>query len=191
MSFVSTRSDSTGKLEFSGSYHLGKGMSLKAEGFFMDADISKSHVQFELMKEFMDSHLSYKFGGGSHSFSMMQTLNSKLMGGFEMYYIPHTKEVHFCYGASYQHDIHQFFAQYMPIARKETMSVGYVGRPSKRLTLFTELKGSLDAGFSDTIAGFRVRFLEGIVTGSFSSSLKATSVYRRTIENLLMLQFSS
>lgn len=87
MSFVSTRSDSTGKLEFSGSYNLGRGMSLKAEGFFMDADISKSHVQFELMKEFMDSHLSYKFGGGSHSLSMMQTLNSKLMGGFEMYYI--------------------------------------------------------------------------------------------------------
>ena len=71
------------------------------------------------------------------------------------------------------------------------MSVGYVGRPSKRLTLFTELKGSVDAGFSDTVAGFRVRFMEGIITGSFSSSLKATSVYRRTIENLLMLQFSS
>lgn len=87
MSFVSTRSDSTGKLEFSGSYNLGKGVSLKSEGFFMDADIQKSHVQFELMKEFSDSHLSYKFGGGTHSFSMMQTLNSKLMGGFEMYYI--------------------------------------------------------------------------------------------------------
>lgn len=75
MSFVSTRSDSTGKLEFSGSYNIGKGLSLKSEGFFMDSDISKSHVQFEFMKEFNDSHLSYKFGGGSHSFSMMQTLS--------------------------------------------------------------------------------------------------------------------
>ncbi len=93
MSFVSTRSDSTGKLEFSGSYNMGRGMSLKAEGFFMDADITKSHLQFELMKEFMDSHLSYKFGGGSHSLSMMQTLNSKLMGGFEMFYIVSFTEI--------------------------------------------------------------------------------------------------
>ena len=52
MSFVSTRSDSTGKLEFSGSYCLGKGFSLKSEGFFMDQDIKNAHVQFELMKEF-------------------------------------------------------------------------------------------------------------------------------------------
>jgi hypothetical protein len=44
MSFVSTRSDSTGKLEFSGSYFLGKGFSLKSEGFFMDQDIKNAHV---------------------------------------------------------------------------------------------------------------------------------------------------
>lgn len=87
MSFVSTRSDSTGRLEFSGSLNLGNNFSLKSEGFFMDSDIQKSHVQFEFMKEFADSHLSYKFGGGSHSFSMMQTLSSKLIGGFEMFYI--------------------------------------------------------------------------------------------------------
>jgi Eukaryotic porin len=71
MSFVSTRSDATGKLEFSGQYNLGKGMSVRSEGFFMDADINKSQVQFELMKEFQDSHLSYKFGGGSHNITWM------------------------------------------------------------------------------------------------------------------------
>lgn len=109
MSFVSTRSDSTGKLEFSGSLNLGHQFSLKAEGFFMDADVQKSHLQFELMKEFSDSHLSYKFGAGSHSLSMMQSLSSKLLGGFEMIYVPHTKEVHFCYGANYNHDIHSFY----------------------------------------------------------------------------------
>jgi hypothetical protein len=87
MSFISTRSDSTGKLELSGSLNLGSNVSLKTEGFFMDSDIQKSHVQFELMKEFSDSHIAYKFGAGSHSLSMMQTLSSKLMGGFEMYYI--------------------------------------------------------------------------------------------------------
>lgn len=98
--------------------------------------------------------------------------------------------MHFCYGANFNHDIHSFYAQYIPMARKETMSVGYVGRPSRRLTLFSELKGSLD-GFSDTVLGFRVKFLEGVITGTFSSSFKATSVYRRVVENLFMLQFSS
>lgn len=52
MSFVSTRSDSTGKLEFSGQYNLGKGFSLRSEGFFLNKDINQSHVSFELMKEF-------------------------------------------------------------------------------------------------------------------------------------------
>lgn len=39
------------------------------------------------MKEFADSHISYKMGAGTHSLSMMQSLNSKLMAGFEMFYI--------------------------------------------------------------------------------------------------------
>ena len=156
----------------------------------MDSDIAKSHVQFEVMKEFNDSHISYKFGGGSHNISWMQTLNSKIMGGFEMFYVPHTKEVHFCYGGIYTDGIHQYFGQYHPLARKETLNFGYVGKPSKRLTLFTELKGSME-GFSDTTAGFRVRFMEGMVTGSITSSLKATSVYRHTVENILQLTFSS
>jgi hypothetical protein len=189
MSFVSTRSDSTGKLEFSGQYSLGHGISLRGEGFFQDADINNSHVQFEVMKEFNDSHISYKFGG-THNLSWMQTLTPSLIAGFEMFYIPQKKEAAFCYGATYAKDMHQFFAQYHPLARKETMTVGYVGRPSKRLTLFTELKGSSE-GFSDTTVGFRVRFLEGMLTGTLSSSLRATSIYKHFVENIFQLQFSS
>lgn len=71
VSFVSTRSDASGKLEFSGQYSLIKDLSLRAEGFFMDADINKSHLQFEMMKEFNDCHISYKFGSGSHNLSWM------------------------------------------------------------------------------------------------------------------------
>lgn len=71
MSFISTRSDSTGKLELSSSWNLGNGFSIKPEGFFMDNDMQKSHIQIEFMKEFADSHISYKMGGGSHSLSMM------------------------------------------------------------------------------------------------------------------------
>jgi hypothetical protein len=142
------------------------------------------------MKEFNDSHISYKVGTGTHNLSWMQTLNSKIMGGFEMFYFPQNKEVAFCYGGIYTDGIHSYFAQYHPLARKETMNFGYVGKPSKRLTLFTELKGSME-GFSDTTAGFRVRFLEGMVTGSITSSFKATSVYRHYVENILQLTFSS
>jgi hypothetical protein len=78
----------------------------------------------------------------------------------------------------------------MPIARKETINIGYIGKPSKRLTLFSELKGSLES-FSDTLVGFRVKFLEGVLTGTFSTSFKATSSYKHFIEGLLMLNFSS
>ena len=70
------------------------------------------------------------------------------------------------------------------------MTVGYVGRPSKRLTLFTELKGSGE-GFSETTAGFRVKFLEGMLTGAITSNFKATSIYKHFIEGMLTLQFSS
>ena len=71
VSFVSTRSDASGKLEFSGQYSLIKDLSLRAEGFFMDADVNKSHLQFEVVKEFNDSHISYKFGSGTHNLSWM------------------------------------------------------------------------------------------------------------------------
>ena len=44
ISFISTRSESAGKLDFSGQYSFGHGVSLKTEGFFMDSDLAKSHV---------------------------------------------------------------------------------------------------------------------------------------------------
>jgi hypothetical protein len=107
-----------------------------------------------------------------------------------MVYAPHTRDVMFCYAGMYTHDIHQYFAQYFPLAKKETLTFGYVGRPSKRLTLFTELKGSGE-GFSETTAGFRVKFMEGMLTGSITSSFKATSIYKHYVENMLVMQFSS
>lgn len=53
----------------------------------MDSDTQKAHIGVEVMKEFADSHVSYKFGGGSHTVSWMQTLNPNIMAGFEMYYV--------------------------------------------------------------------------------------------------------
>jgi hypothetical protein len=54
----------------------------------MDSDINKFNVQFEIMKMFNDSLISYKFSAGSHNLTWMQTLNSKILGGFEMFYVP-------------------------------------------------------------------------------------------------------
>jgi hypothetical protein len=102
-----------------------------------------SHVGFEFLKEYNDSHFSIKLGDGSYNFSWMQTLSSKLMGGFEMLYAPHTKEVFFCYGGTYKNGIHKFFANYHPLAEKETLNIGYITKPSKHLTLFSEFKGNM------------------------------------------------
>jgi len=54
--------------------------------------------------------------------------------------------------------------------------------------MFSELKGSME-GFSDTLFGFRVKFMEGMITGTVASSGKASAVYRHYIENILMLSF--
>jgi hypothetical protein len=44
ISYISTRSDTTGKLEVSSSVNLGNGFSLKPEAFFMDNDLQKAHI---------------------------------------------------------------------------------------------------------------------------------------------------
>ncbi len=76
---------------------------------------------------------------------------------------------------------HKFYAAYLLIAKKESLSLGYVARLSRRLQLFSELKGQL-VGFSDTLFGFRMMFMEGMITGSLSTSGKATSIYKHVIE---------
>lgn len=88
VSFVSTRSDASGRLELNGQYSVMKDVTLRAQGFFMDSDINKAHLVFELMKEFNDSHVVYKFGAGSHHLSWMQTVTPSFMAGFEMLYVP-------------------------------------------------------------------------------------------------------
>ena len=44
ISYISSRSDTTGKLEVSSSVNLGNGFSLKPEAFFMDNDLQKAHI---------------------------------------------------------------------------------------------------------------------------------------------------
>jgi hypothetical protein len=53
-----------------------------------------------------------------------------------------------------------------------------VSRPSKRLSLFAELKAGPD-NKTDFLAGYRANFSEGAITSFLSSSLKAVTIYRR------------
>lgn len=80
------------------------------------------------------------------------------------------------YVAKYNYERASFFAQYSPMT-PEKFNFGVVGKPSQRLNLFSEFK-ILNDNRSECVSGFRTRFQEGMITGSFSSSGKAISVYK-------------
>ena len=66
---------------------------------------------------------------------------------------------------------------------QEKLLIGIVGKPARRLQLFAELKAN-QTNATDMLAGFRAKFQEGMVTGTMSTSGKATSVYKHQIEFL-------
>ena len=77
------------------------------------------------------------------------------------------------------------------MANKETLNFSYIGKPGKRLQLFTELKGSM-AGSSEYLAGFKLKFLEGSITGYMTSKMKAYGTYAKNVEGGAMrLEFNS
>jgi hypothetical protein len=87
---------------------------------------------------------------------------------------------------------HQFAGAYSPMNPKEPINFSYVARPSQRLQLFTELKGKFDAGASDYLAGFRLRFAEGSITGFMTSNMKAYATYSKTVEqNVIKMDFNT
>ncbi len=79
-------------------------------------------------------------------------------------------------------------ASYNPANPQEKVLVGIVSKPSKRLQLFAELKATPD-NKTDFLAGYRANFSEGTVTGTFTSSLKAVTIYRRMMD-MLQLTFT-
>lgn len=189
MSMIQVRTDSTGFFEAHTKFNLGNGFSFNPECFFMNNQVDGGMVSVELMKEWDTCHLIAKtMGGMQYTLSYMQALNKELTAGFEMTYLPDRKETIFFYGAKYAHDIHNFFFQYMPMGKKEDFNFGYLGRTSKRLNLFAEIKGSLD-GASETLLGFRVKFAQAMLTGVMTSNMKATAIYKTTIQNMIEMQF--
>jgi hypothetical protein len=63
-----------------------------------------------------------------------------------------------------------------------------VNRPSKRLSLFAELKAGPD-NKTDFLGGYRAVFSEGSVTGTMTSGLKACAMYKRMID-MFQVSFS-
>ena len=72
---------------------------------------------------------------------------------------------------------HQFAFSYSPMQQRETWNLSYIGKPSKRLQLFSELKGKLDGNTSEFLAGFKMKFMEGAITGYMTSGGKAFATY--------------
>lgn len=74
-----------------------------------------------------------------------------------------------------------FLANYTETNPHEKLLLGVVGKPSQRLHLFAQLNVD-PMNKTDSMVGFRARFMEGHVTGSMSTSGKATSQYKRFVE---------
>ena len=76
-----------------------------------------------------------------------------------------------------------------PLNPFEKYSIGLIGRPSRRLHLFTEIKSD-NTNNTETTVGFRARFGGGSVTGCIGTNGKATSIYKHAVD-LFELGFST
>lgn len=83
----------------------------------------------------------------------------------------------YCLKYDFSKDKNTLLAQYNPINPFEKLSIGLVGRPSRRLHVFTELKTDQTNNI-DTSVGFRAKFSGGMLTGTIGMNGKATSVYK-------------
>jgi len=64
---------------------------------------------------------------------------------------------------------------------QELFKAGIISRPSKNLNIFSEFKVD-PTKKAEVITGFKTRFPEWNITGTISSTGKATSLYKRNME---------
>lgn len=64
--------------------------------------------------------------------------------------------------------------------QKDNVNLSYITKPSKRLQLFAELKGNSQN--SDFLAGFKLKFMEGAITGYMTSGMKTFAQYSKSLE---------
>ncbi len=190
MNFINCKKDVNGKMELVANYHILKDLIFKAEGFFPNDNMEASHISYEIMKEFKDYHVSAKMGGGSYSISLMKSFSHNLFGGFEAMWHPQFRDFIYNYGFKYNVGDHTFLGQYIPIAKKDAFTLGYVNRVSKQLHLFGEFKGGFE-GQSDTALGFKLRFNSGMVTGTMNSQMKMSSSIQMMMDSMIMTMFNT
>ena len=77
---------------------------------------------------------------------------------------------------------HQFALGYNPMAPKDAIQLAFLTKPSQRLQLFSELKGSFDGSSSLFLAGFRLRFLQGSITGYMDTKYKLCSTFTKSTD---------
>eukprot|EP00345_Euplotes_harpa_P004186 CAMPEP_0168328564 /NCGR_PEP_ID=MMETSP0213-20121227/6584_1 /TAXON_ID=151035 /ORGANISM="Euplotes harpa, Strain FSP1.4" /LENGTH=131 /DNA_ID=CAMNT_0008331715 /DNA_START=642 /DNA_END=1033 /DNA_ORIENTATION=+ len=121
---------------------------------------------------------------------MMQTITPNLASGFEAMWHPQMRDFVFNYGFKYTNNNHTFLGQYIPIAKKDAITFGYINRTSNKLQLFGELRASPD-GFSESTFGFKLRFNSGVITGTANSHFKLTSSIQMATESMLMTMLNT
>ena len=65
---------------------------------------------------------------------------------------------------------------------QQDFNVSYVGKPSQRLSLFSELKFKLDGNTSEYTGGAKLKFKDAAITGYMTSKMKAHGTYEKQIE---------
>ena len=110
-----------------------------------------------------------------------------------MSYIGQVGECNFGYAGLYSIGAkkdHQFAAAYSPMVQRDNFAVSYINKASQRLSLFCELKGNISS--SDFISGFRMKFLEGQITGYMNTKGVAYATYAKSVQgNTMRLEFNS
>lgn len=190
MSFINCKKDLLGKMELVGGVSLTDSLSFKAEGFFPNQSVDAAHIQYEVLQEFSDWHISGKFGGGSYSISMMQAITHNTSAGFEAMWHPQVRDFLFCYGFKHTSGKHTILGQYLPIAKKEPLAIGYIHRASGNVSLFSEFKASAE-GASETAFGCKIRFNSGQLTGVMNSQFKFSSSLQMITDAMVMATINS
>mmetsp|Transcript_9377 Transcript_9377/g.14273 ORF Transcript_9377/g.14273 Transcript_9377/m.14273 type:complete len:163 (+) Transcript_9377:497-985(+) len=159
-----------------GNLNLPFGTILQSQIMFNDASCRDVIQMLMLQKDWRDCSMVFRFQGaqgqGIYTGTFMQSITKKFQVGLQANLIPAARETSFGYCAYYQTGekmAHQFSASYVPMQQRESINLSYVGRPSQRLQLFSELKGKLDGSSSEFLGGFKMRFMEGAVTGYLTS----------------------
>ena len=65
--------------------------------------------------------------------------------------------------------------------------MAYLTKPSQRLQLFSDLKGSFDGSSSVFMAGFRLRFLQGSITAYMDTKYKLCSTFTKSTDEMAAL----